>query len=102
MRRPLLSLLMGSLLLAAPAAARETIIFDTDAGVFGDDGAALVMLMRSPRQVGIAGITLVAGNVWPRQGAEYIFHILQLLRRPLEPVYAGAQGPLINSPAMAK
>jgi len=86
---------------AAMAADRETIIFDTDSGLFGDDGASLVMLMRSPQRVNIAGITVVPGNVWPEQGSEYMFHILDLLKRPQPPLYAGAQTPLIHSAAMA-
>ena len=32
------------------AAHREFVVFDTDSGLFGDDGAALVMLLRSPRR----------------------------------------------------
>jgi len=95
-------LLTGLLLVwAAMAAGRETIIFDTDSGLFGDDGAALVMLMRSPQRVNIAGITVVAGNVWPGQGSEYMFHILDLLKRPQPPLYAGAEAPLIHTAAMA-
>ena len=96
-------LLTGLLLVwAAMAADRETIIFDTDSGLFGDDGASLVMLMRSPQRVNIAGITVVAGNVWPEQGSEYMFHILDLLKRPQPPLYAGAQTPLIHTAAMAR
>jgi len=98
MLTPLLSLL----LLAAPPAARELVVIDTDSGVFGDDGAAVTMMVRSPRQIAVAGVTVVPGNVWPRQGAEYMLHILQLLRRPQEPVYAGAEAPLLHSAAMAK
>ena len=96
-------LLTGLLLVwAAMAADRETIIFDTDSGLFGDDGAALVMLMRSPQRVNIAGVAVVAGNVWPGQGSEYMFHILDLLKRPQPPLYAGAQTPLIHTAGMAR
>ena len=96
-------LLTGLLLVwAAMAAGRETIIFDTDSGVFGDDGASLVMLMRSPERINIAGITVVPGNVWPGQGSEYMFHILDLLKRPQPPLYAGAQTPLVHNAAMAR
>ena len=86
---------------AAFAAGPDTVVFDTDSGVFGDDGVALVMLLRSPDQVTVEGITLTPGNVWPAQGAEYTLHILDLLRRPQIALYAGAQTPLLNSPAMA-
>ena len=76
-------LLAGFLVLAGlGGAAKDTVWFDTDSGLFGDDGAALVMLLRSPGQVNVQGITIVPGNVWAPQGAEYMFHILDLLRRP--------------------
>jgi len=90
------------LLPAAWCAGRETVLFDTDSGLFGDDGAALVMLMRSPEQVVIPGITVVPGNVWADQGAEYMLHILDLLKRPQIPVFTGAAGPLVHSFAMAR
>jgi inosine-uridine nucleoside N-ribohydrolase len=81
---------------------RETVLFDTDSGLFGDDGAALVMLMRSPEQISIPGVTVVPGNVWSAQGAEYMIHILDLLKRPQVPVYTGAESPLVQSAAMAR
>ncbi len=83
------------------AAGRDLVVFDTDSCAFCDDGAALVMLLRSPEQVSVSGITVVPGNVWPAQGAEYMFHLLDLLKRPQVPVYTGAQAPLINTAAMA-
>jgi inosine-uridine nucleoside N-ribohydrolase len=83
-------------------AGREVILFDTDSGLFGDDGAALVMLVRSPSQVTIQGITIVPGNVWAPQGAEYMFHILELLKRSQIPVVVGATQPLVNTAAMAR
>jgi inosine-uridine nucleoside N-ribohydrolase len=84
------------------AAGRDTVVVDTDSGAFGDDGAALVMLLRSPEQVTVAGITVVPGNVWTPQGAEYMLHILDLLKRPQVPVYMGAETPLLHSAAMAR
>ena len=86
----------------AGAAARDTVVFDTDSGLFGDDGAALVMLVRSPGQVAIQGITIVPGNVWAPQGAEYMIHILELLRRTQLQVMTGAEAPLIHTAAMSK
>lgn len=94
-------LLGAILLLAALAGARETVVFDSDSGLFGDDGASLVMLLRSPAQVSIALVTVVPGNVWPDQGAEYLFHILDLLKRPM-PIYTGAETPLLHTVAMAR
>ena len=95
--------LSAMLLTAAVAAAqREIVVVDTDSGLFGDDGAALVMLLRSPEQVAVSGVTIVPGNVWAPQGAEYMLHILDLLRRPEVPVLTGADVPLANSVAMAR
>lgn len=87
---------------ALGAEGREIVLFDTDSGLFGDDGAALVMMLRSPAQAAIHGITVTPGNVWPAQGAEYVFHILELLKRPQVPVFTGAERPLVNSAAMAR
>jgi inosine-uridine nucleoside N-ribohydrolase len=95
---------LSAILLAAAVAAaqREIVIVDTDSGLFGDDGAALTMLLRSPEQVTVPGVTIVPGNVWAPQGAEYMLHILDLLRRPEVPVYTGAAVPLNNSVALAR
>jgi inosine-uridine nucleoside N-ribohydrolase len=96
---------LAAAFLLAPAvwaAGREIVVFDTDSGLFGDDGAALVMLLRSPTQVLIPGITVVPGNVWPAQGAVYMQHILDLLRQPQVPIYTGAETPLVHSAAMAR
>ncbi|HEV2447559.1 MAG TPA: nucleoside hydrolase, partial [Candidatus Sulfopaludibacter sp.] len=84
------------------AAGRESVIVDTDSGLFGDDGAAVVMLLRSPEQVAVAGITIVPGNVWPAQGAEYMLHILDLVKQPQVPLYLGAEAPLLHTAAMAR
>jgi inosine-uridine nucleoside N-ribohydrolase len=95
--------LSAILLTAAVASAqREIVIVDTDSGLFGDDGAALVMLVRSPEQVTVPGVTVVPGNVWAPQGAEYMLHILDLLKHPEMPVFTGAEVPLNNSAAMAR
>jgi inosine-uridine nucleoside N-ribohydrolase len=83
-------------------AAKDLVLFDTDSGLFGDDGAALVMLLRSPSKVSVQAISIVPGNVWAPQGAEYMFHILDLLRRGPITVAIGADGPLIHTAAMAR
>jgi len=90
------------LVLAMPCAAREIVLIDSDSCVFCDDGAAVVMLLRSPSHVTVPGITLVPGNVWPAQGAEYMLHILDLLKHPQIPVYTGAEEPLVHTAAMAR
>ena len=83
-------------------AGKDSVLFDTDSGLFGDDGAALVMLLRSPAKVSIQGITIVPGNVWGPQGAEYMLHILDLLKHGQIALALGADGPLIHTAAMAK
>jgi inosine-uridine nucleoside N-ribohydrolase len=83
-------------------AGRDVVLFDTDSCLFCDDGAALVILLRSPDHVEIPGVTVVPGNVWPAQGAEYMLHILDLLHRPQVPVYTGAEEPLLHTAAMAR
>ena len=96
--------LVAGILLACALRANggELVIVDTDSGLFGDDGAALVMLLRSPAQTAVHGITVTPGNVWPAQGAEYVFHILDLVKRPQVPLLIGAERPLMNSAAMAR
>jgi inosine-uridine nucleoside N-ribohydrolase len=85
------------------AAGRQIVLFDTDSCPhFCDDGAALTILLRSPSQVTIPGITIVPGNVWPGQGAEFMFQMLDLLQRTQIPVYTGAQTPLVHTGAMAR
>ena len=99
MWRMIAGLLAGSL---AFAAARDTVIVDTDSGVFGDDGAALTMLLRSRGQVAVAGVTTVSGNVPNRHAGIYLTHILDLLKRPDIPLYSGAPVPIIHTSGMAR
>src|SRR5262249_32568178 len=67
----------------------------------GDDGVALVMVMRSPRARQARSVSVVAGNVWPKSGAAYMRRNLRLLGARL-PVYVGAQRPLVQSAALLK
>ncbi|MGD0500660.1 MAG: nucleoside hydrolase [Bryobacteraceae bacterium] len=86
----------------ALAAGRDIVVIDTDSGLFGDDGAAVVMLLRSPEAASVPGLVVTPGNVWPPQGAEYMFHILDLLDRPDVPIYASAETPLLHTAAMSR
>lgn len=92
------------LLVFAPAVlcAADRIVFDTDCGFFGDDGAALVMVLRSPQKVQVAGITAVSGNVWAAESAGYLSEILGLLGHSEITPLLGAQMPLSHTPAMAQ
>jgi inosine-uridine nucleoside N-ribohydrolase len=90
------------LLLPLAAPSPETIVFDTDCGFFGDDGSALVMILRSPDKVRIAAVTAVSGNVWAAESAGYLTEILSLLHHPeIQPI-VGAQMPLIHTADLAK
>lgn len=80
----------------------DTVLIDTDCGVFGDDGSAIVMLARSPEKVRIAGITVVTGNVWAAHSAQYVREIAALLERPEWKPAVGAQMPLVHTPALTK
>src|SRR6185295_8706869 len=80
----------------------ENIVFDTDPLYFTDDGHAAVMLLRSPEKVRILGMTLVSGNSWAAEGADYMWDALKALGRTEVPLYVGAQAPLIHTLAMAK
>jgi inosine-uridine nucleoside N-ribohydrolase len=94
--------LIGALMAVLGSGQPEKVVFDTDCAYFNDDGAALVMLLNSPRQVAIQGISIVPGNFWPVPGAELMSHILKLIHRPDVPIYFGAQAPLLHTPAMVK
>ncbi len=88
-------------LLPLVCCAMDNVIFDTDCGYFGDDGSALVMLLRSPEKVRISGISIVSGNVWAAESKGYVSEIVAMLRHAQLPVYVGAQMPLIHTPALA-
>ena len=91
-------MLCASVVRAQPSVA----VIDTDSGLFGDDGAAVVMMLRSPGKVVVPGIVVTPGNLWAAQGAEYMFHILDLLGRPDLPLHTGAAGPLVHTAAMSR
>ncbi|MFN7993118.1 MAG: nucleoside hydrolase [Bryobacteraceae bacterium] len=94
--------LSSLLLLPAVACAADKVVFDTDCGYFGDDGAALVMMVRSPEAVALAAVTTVSGNVWAAESAGYIGEIGGLLGQPEIRAHVGAQLPLVHTPAMSK
>ena len=88
-----------AVLLATTCMASTSVILDTDCGVFGDDGAALVMLLNSRREIKLEGITTVSGNVWSRESYGYVRAILSAAGRRV-PVYLGAEMPLAHAPEM--
>lgn len=80
---------------------REPILVDCDPGKFTDDNVALAMLVRSGR-FKIAGITVVAGNVWANEGLRNARATLQMMDVEEVPVHLGAQQPLRHTAEMAQ
>src|SRR5579862_8730916 len=98
----LLMIPLPLLLLPLAAASPDLVVFDTDCGFFGDDGSALVMVLRSPDQVKVLAATTVSGNVWALESSQYLGEILGLLgNRAIKP-YIGAQMPLVHTADLAK
>lgn len=93
-----------ALALAAALAGAQTdrVIFDTDCAYFNDDGAALVMLLQKPDRVNVLGLTIVPGNLWPLEGAEDMFRVLDLMKKPAIPLHFGAGAPLVHTRVMAE
>ncbi|HML15969.1 MAG TPA: nucleoside hydrolase [Bryobacteraceae bacterium] len=94
--------LVASLAAAQGPSGPDRVIFDTDCAFFNDDGAALAMLLEKPDKVNVLGLTVVPGNLWPLQGAEDMFRILDVMKRGAIPLYLGAATPLVHTRAMAE
>jgi inosine-uridine nucleoside N-ribohydrolase len=80
----------------------QKIVFDTDPAFFNDDGHAAVMMLRSPGQIQVLGMTVVAGNTWAADGAGYMQQVLDLLGRKDLPLLIGAQHPLVRNLGMVE
>lgn len=70
----------------------RTLLIDTDTA--SDDAVALIMAMRC-REVRVAAITVVAGNVRVSQATSNALLTVELCRADV-PVYSGAEGPLLR------
>ncbi len=81
-------------------AAQEPILIDCDPGRFTDDNVAIAMLSRT-KKFRIAGITVVAGNVWANEGLRNARATMRLLGEKV-PVHLGAQQPLVHTAEMSK
>lgn len=68
----------------------RTLLIDTDTA--SDDAVALIMALRS-REVRVAAITVVAGNVPVAQATSNALYTAELCASDV-PVYSGAEGPL--------
>ena len=92
----LLALFMGG------AMGAERVIVDTDCGVFGDDGAALAILLRHPDKVRVEAIVTVSGNVWAEESYGHVGRILKLAGRTDIPIHMASREPLLHTAAMSK
>ena len=72
---------------------KRTFLIDTD--VASDDAVALIMALRS-RQVDVAAITAVAGNVNVRQAARNALYVSELCGSDV-PVFLGAEKPMTRA-----
>ena len=97
-----IALMAGILTSSSSIAAPRKVLFDTDSAYFLDDGAALVMLLQRQDLVELVGVTVVSGNLWARQGAEHMLHLLELTDNEQIPLHLGAQRPLANTPERAR
>ena len=93
---------VGSLMImlaASPVQAQpHRIIFDTDFGVPPtDDGLALILALNSP-ELGILGITTVAGNFSTERATSDVLRTLEIAGREEIKVYRGADMPLVHEP----
>lgn len=75
----------------------RTFLIDTDTA--SDDAVALIMALRS-REVRIAAITVVAGNVTVQQATSNALYTAELCGSDV-PIYAGAEGPLLRKLVLA-
>src|SRR5260370_26683173 len=71
---------------------RRTLLIDTDTA--SDDAVALIMALRS-REVRVAAITVVAGNVSVAQATSNALFTVELCGANV-PVYSGAEAPLLR------
>jgi purine nucleosidase len=74
----------------------ERVIIDTDPG--HDDAFAILLALAAP-ELEVLGLTTVAGNVPVATTTANARRIVELAGRPLVPVFAGADRPLLR-PAM--
>ncbi len=83
----------------ATHSATRQLILDCDPGV--DDAVALLLALGSPRELGVLGITTVAGNVGPGLTARNARLIRELAAREDVPIHAGCERPLVRPPVDA-
>ncbi len=88
----LLGTLLGASSLARAGPRR--VIIDTDPGV--DDAVALLFALRSPDQLKIEAITVVAGNVPAEVGLGNALRMVEVSGRTDIPVALGARAPLVR------
>ncbi len=89
--------LLGATL--APAAEPKLIVYDND--FFGPACTDVLPLIGDPG-VKVLGFTVVTGDGWRDEEANYLLRFLEIAGRTDIPVVKGALWPLINTPAMTR
>lgn len=77
----------------AGAAVKQPVILDADMVDWFDDGAAMLMLAKSPK-VELLGVTVVIGNTWVETGVASAVRQLEGIKAENIPVLAGQNMPI--------
>lgn len=84
------------------SAARRQVIIDQD--MFGPGGSnmnSVLMLLQAP-DVDVLGIVVSSGDGWRDEEIAQLLRMLEVVKRPEVPVFAGAVFPILNSAARMK
>jgi len=89
-------LLLAALLLGGVAQAKDPLLVVYDNDFFGPTSSDILPLLGTP-DVKILGFTVVTGDAWRDDEANYLLRSLELYHRADIPVYLGALHPLVQS-----
>ncbi len=79
--------------------ARRKVIIDQDTlGPAGTNLQSVALIVNAPA-VEVLGVGVVTGDHWRDQQVRHALRLLEIMGRPDIPVFAGAEMPLINTPA---
>jgi inosine-uridine nucleoside N-ribohydrolase len=95
----LAAVLVAGVCVAAPPAAPRLIVYDND--FFGPACTDVLPLIGDPN-VQVLGFTVVTGDGWRDEEANYLLRFLEIAGRGDIPVVRGALWPLINTPARTR
>jgi len=94
--------LAATLGLAHAADGKRKVIIDQDAfGPGGSNMNSVLMLLQAP-EVEVLGIVVSSGDGWRDEEIAQLLRMLEVVKRPEVPVFAGAVFPILNSAARMK